>query len=621
MSGQLRSLSFDMTTLQDAFSDGVVPADVVAEVYRRVEATDDPGIFIHLRPEAECAAEAAALPPFDPEALPLWGIPFAIKDNIDLAGSPTTAACPAYAYQPDTDAFAVAALKAAGAIPVGKTNLDQFATGLVGVRSPYRPPKNALDSSIVPGGSSSGSAVAVARGIVSFALGTDTAGSGRVPAALNNIVGLKPTLGAISNTGVVPACRTLDTISVFALTVPDAWQAFRAAARYDTADTFAREIAVPPLVDLPPSVRIGVPAAAAREFFGDTAQAASFDDALERLASFGAEISEFDFAPFSEVAQMLYEGPWVAERLSVVESLMQGDATALHPVVRQIVDRGARFSAVDAFRALYRLAELKREIAPLFAKVDLLCVPSIPTFPTVADIEADPIGPNSRLGTYSNFVNLLDLCGVTVPTAPRTDGRPGSVTVIAPAGRDNLAAALAERLHRDTKPRLGATTNPLPSISPPCAFPVPGEVTLAVVGAHMSGLSLNGEMTARAGRYLRNARTAPIYRLFALESAAPARPGMIRAAKGASIDLEIWALPAAGFADFLTSIPPPLSIGTIMLADGSQVKGFLVEEAGLGGAEEITGYGGWRAYLRNAMTHVQPDHRSDPAVRGRGIHT
>ncbi len=598
MSGAHKHLSFDIATLHAAFADRAAPADIIAEVYRRIAAVDDPGIFLHLRPCSECIAEAAALPPFDPEAMPLWGIPFAIKDNIDLAGSPTTAACPAFSHEPDTDAFAVATLKAAGAIPIGKTNLDQFATGLVGLRTPYQPPKNALDPDIVPGGSSSGSAVAVAHGIVSFALGTDTAGSGRVPAALNNIVGLKPTLGAISSIGVVPACRTLDTISVFALTVPDAWRVFQAAARHDAADAFARNISPPPLVAPPPSVKIAVPNAATREFFGDTAQAASFDTALERLVALGAEITELDFTPFFEVSAMLYGGPWVAERLSAIETLMQDASTTLHPVTRRIISGGAQFSAVDAFRGIYRLAELKRKTAPLLAEVDLLCVPSIPTFQTLADIEADPVGPNSRLGTYTNFVNLMDLCGVAVPTGPRSDGRPGSVTLIAPAGRDGLAAALAECLQRDSAPRLGATTHYLPSIASLPAGPLPGETALAVVGAHMSGMPLNRELTSRAARYLRKARTAPTYRLFALAGGAPARPGMVRAGTGKAIDLEIWALSAQGLADFLVSIPPPLSIGTITLADGGEVKGFLVEEAGLDGAKEITEYGGWRTYLQ-----------------------
>ncbi len=598
MRGGLKDLRFDIATLHDAMAGGTGPEDLIAEVYRRIEAVGDPGIFLHLRPESECAAEAKALSPFDPEALPLWGIPFAVKDNIDLAGSPTTAACPAYRYAPAVDAFAVAALKAAGAIPVGKTNLDQFATGLVGVRSPHSPPRNALDSELLPGGSSSGSAVAVAHGLVPFALGTDTAGSGRVPAAFNNIVGLKPSRGAISGTGVVPACRTLDTISVFALTVPDAWRAFAAAARRDPSDAFARTSRVPPLGNLPPAVTVGVPTPATRPFFGDTVQAASFDAALERLIALGAEIREVDFALFFEVGAMLYEGAWVAERLSVVEALMEDDPEALHPVTRRILGRGTRISAVDAFRSLYRLAELKQKAAPLLAEVDVLCVPSIPTFYSIADVDADPVGPNSRLGTYTDFVNLLDLCGTAVPTGPRADGRPGSVTLLAPAGQDVRAAALAERLHCTAAPRLGATTHPLRPTAAAPAGRLPGEIELAVVGAHMSGLPLNHELTSRAGRYLRTAETAPVYRLFVLAGGPPTRPGMIRSEPGRAIDLEIWALPAEKLADLLASIPPPLSIGTIALADGTRVKGFLTEPAGLADAEEITSHGGWRAFLQ-----------------------
>ncbi|MFN3147367.1 MAG: allophanate hydrolase [Paracoccaceae bacterium] len=460
MTGDLGNQSFDIGALHAAYAAGLSPAEVMAEALRRVEAAGDPGIFLHLRGAEALQAEAAALPPFDPVAMPLWGVPFAVKDNIDLGGAPTTAACPAYAYTPAEDAFVVAALRAAGAIPLGKTNLDQFATGLVGVRTPYPVPLNAIDPAIVPGGSSSGSAVAVARGIVSFALGTDTAGSGRVPAALNNIVGLKPTLGALSNTGVVPACRTLDTISVFALTVPDAWRAFAAAARYDPADAFARPVLAPPLAAPPPVLTIGVPDAATREFFGDDVQAASFEHALAGLEKGGARIVELDFTPFFQVAEMLYEGAWVAERLTVVEELMARDPDALHPVTRQIIGAGARLSAADAFRGIYRLADLKRAAEPAIAQVDLLCVPTIPTFYTVEDLAADPVGPNSRLGTYTNFVNLMDLCGIAVPCGPRGDGRPGSVTLLAPAGRDALAAAVAETLHRAASPAMGGTGHP-----------------------------------------------------------------------------------------------------------------------------------------------------------------
>ncbi|MCY4589149.1 MAG: allophanate hydrolase [Alphaproteobacteria bacterium] len=599
MSGDPEGLSFDIATLHAAFAAGTTAADVIAEVYRRIATVGDPGIFIHLRPLEECLAEASALPDFDPLAYPLWGIPFALKDNIDLAGTATTAGCPAYAYEPDAVAVAVAVVRAAGALPVGKTNLDQFATGLVGIRSPYPPPRNALDDALVPGGSSSGSAVAVAHGIVSFALGTDTAGSGRVPAAFNNIVGLKPTLGAISGTGVVPACRTVDTVSVFALTMFDAWRVFRTAAGHDAADAFSRSIAVPPLVAPPPSITIGVPNAMTREFFGDTVQAASFDAALERLAALGAQIVELDFSPFLEAASLLYGGAWVAERLGVVETLMRNRPEALHPVTRQVIGSGARHTAVGAFRDAYRLAELRRKAAPLLARVDLLCVPSVPALCTLADLEADPVGPNSRLGTYTNFVNLMDLCAVTVPTGPRMDALPGSVTLIAEAGRDLLAAAVGWRLHAAAAPYLGATRHPVPATTPPPAGPLPGETALAVAGAHMSGLPLNRELTSRDGRYLYSATTGPAYRLFALTGGTTPRPGMLRCSPGAEIELEIWALPSACLGDFLVSVPPPLSIGTIALSDGSTVKGFLVEHAGTDGAQDITGYGGWRAYLRD----------------------
>ena len=597
MNPDLEVLSFDIAALHAAYEAGATPRAVIAEAYRRIEAAGDPGIFIHLRAMAETLVDAEALPAFDPDAMPLWGVPFAIKDNIDVAGAPTTAACPAYAYHPERDAFAVAALKAAGAIPIGKTNLDQFATGLVGVRSPYTVPKNAIDPDVVPGGSSSGSAVAVARGLVSFALGTDTAGSGRVPAALNNIIGLKPTLGAISNTGVVPACRTLDTISVFALTIDDAWTAFRAAARYDADDAHARKIDVAALTAPPPATRIGVPDVATREFFGDTVQAASFDAAIERLMAMGADIIALDFTPFFEVAKMLYEGAWVAERLSVIDDLLAKEPEAVYPVTRQIIGGGAGLSAVDAFRGIYRLAELRRKAEPLMDRVDLLCVPSVPTFYTVDDLAADPIGPNARLGTYTNFVNLMDMCGIAVPTAPRGDGRPGSVTLLARAGQDAVAAALADKLHRDAGRRLGATEHALPNRKNVSPGPAPGEIAIAVVGAHMSGLPLNHELTSRGGRFLFAGATAPDYRFFALSGGPPARPGLIRSEGGASIALEVWALPQAGFGALIAGIPQPLVIGTVNLADGARVKGFLVEAAGLEGAEDITAYGGWRAYL------------------------
>ena len=458
----LAALSFDIGALHTAYAAGAAPSAVMEEVFTRIRAADDPAIFLHLRPAAEAAAEAADLPPFDPVAYPLWGVPFAVKDNIDVGAVPTTAACPAFAYRAAADAFVVARLRAAGAIWIGKTNLDQFATGLVGVRSPYGVPRNALDPQIVPGGSSSGSGVAVARGLVSFSLGTDTAGSGRVPAALNNIVGLKPSLGALSGSGMVPACRTLDTISIFALTVGDAWTAFRAAAAYDDADPWSRAMPAPVLAPVSGGLRVGVPDAASIEFFGDTAQAAAFAAAVQGLRDHGATVQEVDFTPFYDVARMLYEGAWVAERMAAVEPLFRAKPGAFHPVTAQIIGTADRLSAADAFRGIYRLAALKRVAETAMAGLDLLAVPTIPTFYTLADLEADPIGPNSRLGTYTNFVNLLDLCGIAVPTGPRADGRPGSLTLLARAGQDALTAALAAEVHRRAAPIMGSTGHPLP---------------------------------------------------------------------------------------------------------------------------------------------------------------
>jgi allophanate hydrolase len=594
----LEALSFDIAALHAAYADGLSPTEVMAETYRRIAAAADPAIFITQRAEKDTLAEAKRLPPFDPADYPLWGVPFAVKDNIDVAGLPTTAACPAYAYVAKSDAFAVARLRAAGAIPVGKTNLDQFATGLVGVRSPYGVPRNAIDPEIVPGGSSSGSAVAVARGIVSFALGTDTAGSGRVPAALNNIVGLKPSLGALSATGVVPACRTLDTISVFALTVPDAWAAFRAACAFDPVDAYSRVLPAPPLGAQPPVLTIAVPDAASREFFGDTAQAASFDAALLRIQSLGGRLNEIDFTPFYDVARMLYEGAWVAERMTVVEDLLRRDPGALHPVTAKIIGAADGLSAADAFRGIYRLADLRRRAEALLAGSNLLCVPTIPTFYSLADLEADAVGPNSRLGTYTNFVNLMDLCGIAVPTGPRSDGRPGSITFLARAGQDALAAALAHAIHGQAAPEMGGTGHILPVVEPPPSGAGAGETEIALVGAHMSGLPLNGQITALGGRFLCATITSPDYRLFALAGGPPARPGLLRVTDGGSaVAIELWAVPTAGLGQLLGQIPVPLGLGRVRVGDGREVTGFLAEAAGLDGARDITDFGGWRAFL------------------------
>ena len=444
------------------------PEATIARAYARIRAHDDPAIFIALRDEADALAEAKALAAERNRALvdrALFGVPVAVKDNIDVAGLPTTAACPAFAYTPAKDATCVARLKRAGAIIIGKTNLDQFATGLVGVRTPYGIARNLFDPALIPGGSSTGSAIAVAAGLVPLALGTDTAGSGRVPAGLSNIVGLKPSVGLVSTAGVVPACRTLDCVSVLALTVDDAFAALAAIAGPDPADPYSRPRPLGALGALPSGLRLGVPMPGQRLFFGDEASAAAYDAALARLARLGAAIVAFDMEPFYEAARLLYEGPWVAERYLATRSLIASAPQAMHPVTRQIILAGAKPSAADAFAAFYQLEELRRVRDHAFRSIDAIALPTVPTVYTVEQVLADPIGLNSRLGTYTNFVNLLDLCALAVPAAMRADGTPFGITLIAPAGADAALASIGRAFHADTALPLGATGKPQPALA------------------------------------------------------------------------------------------------------------------------------------------------------------
>lgn len=583
--------------LHEAYASGTTPTEVIEQVFARIEQVNDPNIFLCLFDKEEVLNQATALGEFDPSK-PLWGIPYAIKDNIDAAGKPTTAACPAYAYVAKEDAFVVKQLQAAGAVLIGKTNLDQFATGLVGVRTPYGAPKNAIDPLIVPGGSSGGSGVAVGHGLVTFALGTDTAGSGRVPAALNNIVGLKPTLGTLSASGLVPACRSLDTISVFALTVEDAYTAFSAAAAYDPADSYARPISVAPLAAVEGRKVIGIPDDASIEFCGDTIQKAAFEETVASLKNIGFAVKPIDFTPFFSVAKMLYEGAWVAERYAVIEDLLTSDPDAILPVTRKIIGAAEALSAADAFRGIYRLKDLIRQAEPLLTGIDLLCVPTIPTFYSVADLEADPVTPNSNFGTYTNFVNLMDMCGIAVPTPPRSDKRPGSVTLLARAGQDAMIAAVATKLEVLGNRTLGATDWPAKPATLPAASVSPDTIRIAVCGAHMQGLPLNPQLTDRGAKLVATGKTAPDYRFYALPGKV-ARPGLVRVSdgSGAAVAIEVWDMPIDQFGSFMTLIPAPLGIGTVGLADGTTVKGFLCEAAATDGATDITALGDWRAYL------------------------
>ena len=594
----MSDIRFDIQSLLAAYAAGLPIAEVIDTVFARINDCGDPGIFIHLADAADLMAQARALGEFDPVAKPLWGVPFAVKDNIDVEGMPTTAACPDYSYLPQKDATVVGRLKAAGALVVGKTNLDQFATGLVGVRTPYPIPRNAVDPKLVPGGSSAGSAVATARGIVSFALGTDTAGSGRIPAGLNNIVGLKPTVGALSASGVVPACRTLDCVSVFALTVEDAFSVFRIAAGPDATDPYSKTIAIQ-LLARPPVLTVGVPAKADLKFFGDNAMAEGFETALEVLVSLGCRLVEIPFGDFYATANLLYEGAWVAERYAAISDFMDAHEGSLHPVTKQIIGGARKLSAADAFKGLYALQAFKAKLAPVIASVDLFCVPTAPTHYTPEAVFADPIATNSRLGTYTNFVNLLDMCGTAVPVGKRGDALPMSVTLLAPAGEDHLAAALARDIHAKSGSTLGATTWTLHASSSLPRQEDDAAIEIAVVGAHLSGMPLNGQLKTLGACFCRAGRTLPAYRLYALAGQSVPKPGLMRVSNGggSAIDVEVWRLAPDAFGRFVAAIPPPLGIGTVLLEDGTAPKGFLVEAAGLDDATDISRLGGWRNFI------------------------
>ena len=583
--------------LFEAYRSGLTPAVVLETIYRRIADIGDEGLFLDLIPLADVLADAEELGDFDREARPLWGVPFVVKDNIDVGGRPTSAGCREFAYTPDVDAVCVARLRATGALLIGKTNLDQFATGLVGVRTLGTAPRNAIDPALIPGGSSSGSAVAVAHGLASFALGTDTAGSGRVPAAFNNIVGLKPTLGRISSAGVVPACRSLDTVSIFALSCEDAETVLGIASGFDAGDPYSAEECDRRIVGLPEKPVIGIPDAASLSFLDDNAQAASYAHAIELIENVGASVREMDFAAFFEVAGMLYEGAWVAERYTIISGLLENNPDALHPTTRAIVAKAETFSAADVFRGMYRLQSLKRQALLAMAGIDAICVPSVPKLFRTEEVRAAPIEANSQLGLYTNFVNLLNLCGIAVPVGGRTDGLPGSVTLLGRAGADRSLAQFASRLHRAAGVELGATGWRLPDANAAPAMIGSDEIELAVVGAHMSGLPLNRELTRLGARYIRKTRTASCYRLFRLAGGPPERPGLVRDEAGRKIALETWALPSRSFGDFLKGVPEPLCIGTVTLETNERVAGFLCESAGLDGAIEITEFGGWRPFI------------------------
>ena len=596
----------DLTSLRRLYgSRGATPSQVIDEVLASIENGPE-GIWIDRRDPAELRAEARTLeekyrnlePPL------LYGIPFGVKDSIDVAGVPTTVACPAFRYVARETAPAVERLRAAGALYLGKTNLDQFATGLVGVRSPYGTPPNAFDPARVPGGSSSGSAAAVARGQVSFAVATDTAGSGRVPAAFHNVVGLKPSRGLISTRGLVPACRSADCMTLMALTCDDARLVASVATGYDPRDPSSRGASREfqwSAAARSASIRLGVPR---RDdlVFGEAQASKAFDRACEALASMGWVLEPVSMAPFYEAGRLLYDGPWIAERLSTFDAFLRERGDALLPVVRTILTQGERYRATDVFVAQHRLAELRRELEPIWSRMDALVVPTAPSHPTIEAVLADPIAQNAQLGRYTTFANLLDLAGVAVPVRFRDDGLPFGITLLGPWGSDATLLDLASAVHREAGVPLGATGWPQPTHSEPPAQAVADGVRIAVIGAHLSGQPLNYQLTEAGARFVQTARTSNQYKLFALPGTVPAKPGLFRSGPGgAAIELEIWDMPSAQVGAFLARIAAPLGIGSIEIEDGSRVHGFLCEAHATAGAEDISAFGGWRAYLR----HVQ----------------
>ncbi|TSD99721.1 allophanate hydrolase [Skermania sp. ID1734] len=530
-------------------------------------------VWIHRRPELDVCADAATA------TGPLAGLRLAVKDNVDVAGLPTTAGCPDYAYLPDRDAPAVAALTAAGAVVVGKTNLDQFATGLVGTRSPYGVVTDSRRSEFISGGSSSGSAVAVAEGSADIAIGSDTAGSGRVPAALQGIVGIKPTVGVVSSDGVVPACRSYDCVSIFAadLTLANRAMAVLAAGA--------------PQRHLPSDVRLAAPPRPVVAVFAnmpdlDDDWRAAFDGAVSALELAGARIVRVDEQPFLAAARLLYDGALVAERYAAVGEFIDRASPSIDPIVGAIIRRA---KDIPAHRLVSDLAELERLHAVAMASLagaDALLVPTVPCHPTIAEVDANPVAVNSRLGTYTNFCNLFDMCGVAVPAGTAGSAQFG-VTVLARAFEDAVALDIAAMLTGDTAPEPAWPTAVAPTSE------------LVVFGAHLLGQPLAHQLTGLGARWAGEVSTAPRYRLGALDTDPP-KPAVTRCPdgeNGVSVLGERWLLSPAALGHFLAALPAPMQLGAVELHDGNWVTAFGCDAAAAARAKDISEYCGWRAAL------------------------
>ncbi|MDR7116476.1 allophanate hydrolase [Caulobacter sp. BE254] len=607
-----------VTAIAEAVNDGASAVAVAQGALDAVAAYDlvQPQAWIlRLPPEAVLAqARAVEARVAAGELLPLAGVPFAVKDNIDVVDLPTSAACPAFAYTPDRSATVVERLVEAGAVLIGKTNLDQFATGLVGVRSPYGAPLCVFNQAYVSGGSSSGSAVAVAAGLVAFALGTDTAGSGRVPAAFNHLIGLKPSKGRWSTRGVVPACRSLDCVSVFAADLAGAALVDEVLTGFDAEDDYSRRASENPLsrfATAPPEgehlggarsspsgggglegrrgVRFGIPFPDQRLFLGDEQSAALYAAAIDRMTAAGGTPVEIDIAPLLDCAKLLYSGPWVAERTAAVEALLRDAPGAIHPTVRAIVQGGLAVTGVETFNGLYALEAYRRSAEPIWEAVEVMLLPTAPTIYRLKEVLAEPIALNANLGLYTNFVNLLDMSALAVPAGFRESGTGFGVTLIGPAFADRALLALAERY---------LETFPMADMPPLDLTPRKSGVKLAVVGAHLAGMPLHWQLTSREARLVAATRTAPAYRLYAMAETTPPKPALVHVGDGGSaILVEVYELDFEAFGSFTAEVPAPLAIGTVTLEDGTSVKGFVAEPRALNGATDITELGGWRAYI------------------------
>lgn len=588
--------------LHKAYAENSIsPEELMNEIRLRAAELEDHKIWIHLLSQEEQAPYLENLKASSPDTLPLWGIPFVMKDNIDLAGIPTTAGCEAFAYTPENHATVVQQLIEAGAIPVGKANLDQFATGLNGTRSHWGACKNAFDPSYVSGGSSSGSSVSVALGLASFSLGTDTAGSGRVPACFNNLVGVKPSIGLLSSTGMVPACRSLDCISIFALDTDDANTVLSAAEGFDASDGYSRSN---PFLNQARQyghregpLSIGIIPDSQLKFFGDEAYQQAYRATIKTLADSDIELVEIDYTPFNEAAELLYEGPWVTERYVATQPLIDEQPEAFFPVVRDIIEPGGKPPASALFKAQYRLKELKLVCDKELAKVDCLLTPTAGRCFTIEDMLEEPILYNSQLGYYTNFMNLLDYAALALPTKMASNGLPFGITLAGPCMSDRALLSIGKRMEALFELNIGRSSISKSSAAKPAVYST-SEIDILVCGAHLQGLPLNWQLTERGASLKLKTQTAAKYRMYALAGGPPYRPGLIKdSVDGSAIQVEIWSIPASEFGSFVKGIPSPLGIGKVELEDGSEVAGFICEPFGIEGAEEITEYGAWTKYI------------------------